>query len=106
MNMRHQRLPYVLAGLLILAMLLSGLLVPGNTPVHAQDTAPTPAPAGETSQSSFPWLGILVLVIPAGLILWLKERTGQKDERIRAVSCLPVIDEKARPFRIPDADEE
>ena len=106
MDMRYERLRLVLTGLLIVVMLIAGVFVAETTPVHAQDAGPTPAPDGSSGEESFPWLGILVLMVPAGLILWLKERTGQNDERIRAASCLPVIDEKARPFRIPDADEE
>lgn len=93
----------VLAVLLVILLVQPVLAFAGEPP--ATFAQPTPAPAKPAAQSGgFPWLALLVFLVPLGIVLFRSR--GKKAPDIRGGSCLPVIDEKARPFAPGDDDED
>lgn len=94
-----------LAALLVMVILLPNSPAGAATPIQAQ---PTPTPAGGQAQGEGSVLmmivGAVVMVAPMIYMAW-KSR-GAKQPDIRAASCLPVIDESKRPFRMDQDQEE
>lgn len=65
----------------------------------SQEATPPPAAAAdEQTGAPFPLLAVLVLAGPALAAAWFKSRPGSS-QKIKSVSCLPVIDGDVRPFR-------
>lgn len=77
--------------LAVAAWLVLSLDVSAAAP--AQATAVPAAPAGEKS-ASFPYLALIILVIPFAIVLWKNSRPGA-EKVLNSTSCAPVIDEEA-----------
>lgn len=79
-------------------LIVSILLVCALAAAFWAQPAQPAAAANEQTSAPFPLLAVLVLAGPALVVAWFKSRPGSS-QKIKAVSCLPVIDGDARPFR-------
>ncbi len=83
----------------VFAILMLALIIFLSSSLQASASSLTQGTAVPTAQadkstSGFPYLALLVIIVPLGVIIWLKSRPGV-DNTIRAASCVPVIDEAA-----------